>query len=44
MPDDARQMELVAAWTQTPDALRRVLVANPAVLYGFDVRPLEEHK
>ena len=44
MPDDARQMELVAAWTQTPDALRRVLVANPAVLYGFDVQALEEHK
>lgn len=44
MPDDARQMELLAAWTRTADALRRVLVANPAVLYGFDVQPLEEHR
>jgi predicted TIM-barrel fold metal-dependent hydrolase len=42
MPDDARQIELLAAWTRTADALRRVLVANPAVLYGFDLPPLEE--
>ena len=42
MPDDARQIELLAAWTRTADVLRRVLVANPAVLYGFDLPPLEE--
>ena len=43
MPDDARQMELLAAWTRTADVLRQVLVANPAVLYGFDVQPPEVH-
>lgn len=42
MPDDARQIELLAAWTRTADVLRCVLVANPAVLYGFDLPPLEE--
>ena len=42
MPDDARQIELLAAWTRTADTLRRVLVANPAVLYGFDPHPLLE--
>jgi len=36
MPDDARQMELLAGWAGTPDALRRVLVDNPVGLYGFD--------
>jgi len=36
MPDDAQQMALLAGWTATADALRRVLVDNPAALYGFD--------
>ncbi len=36
MPDDAQQMALLAGWTETAAALRRVLVDNPAALYGFD--------
>ncbi|MDH0738476.1 amidohydrolase family protein [Achromobacter spanius] len=35
MPDDARQLERLAEWTQTDATLRRVLVQNPAALYGF---------
>ncbi|MDP9877330.1 putative TIM-barrel fold metal-dependent hydrolase [Variovorax boronicumulans] len=36
MPDDARLMALLADWTGTRQALRRVLVDNPVELYGFD--------
>lgn len=36
MPDDARQMELLADWAGTSEALHRVLVDNPVELYGFD--------
>ncbi|MET3182060.1 UNVERIFIED_ORG: putative TIM-barrel fold metal-dependent hydrolase [Variovorax guangxiensis] len=35
MPDDAELMALLAGWTGTSEALRRVLVDNPAELYGF---------
>ncbi|AUA56627.1 Predicted metal-dependent hydrolase of the TIM-barrel fold [Achromobacter spanius] len=35
MPDDARQLERLAEWTQTDATLQRVLVQNPAALYGF---------
>lgn len=35
MPDDARQMALLADWTQSAAVLKRVLVDNPAELYGF---------
>lgn len=35
MPDDARQIERLAHWAQTPECLHRILVHNPAVLYGF---------
>ena len=35
MPDDARQMALLAEWTGDAGTLRRVLVHNPAALYGF---------
>jgi predicted TIM-barrel fold metal-dependent hydrolase len=35
MPDDARQMTLLAAWARDEAALQRVLVDNPAELYGF---------
>lgn len=35
MPDDAQQLERLADWTQTDTTLRRVLVHNPAALYGF---------
>ena len=36
VPDDAQQMTLLAGWTGTARALQRVLVDNPAQLYGFD--------
>lgn len=36
LPDDAALMTLLAAWTADAAALRRVLVDNPAVLYGFE--------
>ncbi|APW40889.1 amidohydrolase [Rhodoferax koreense] len=35
LPDDARQMALLADWAETPASLQRVLVDNPAELYGF---------
>ena len=35
MPDDAHQITLLARWTDDDTALRRVLVDNPAALYGF---------
>lgn len=35
MPDDAQQIELLAQWADDDTALRRVLVDNPAELYGF---------
>jgi D-galactarolactone isomerase len=35
MPDDAQQIELLAQWADDATALRRVLVDNPAELYGF---------
>ena len=36
MPDDAQQMNQLARWAGSAAALRRILVDNPAVLYGFD--------
>ena len=35
MPDDAQQIEQLAQWTGDAATLRRVLVDNPAALYGF---------
>ena len=35
MPDDAQQIEQLAQWTGDAATLKRVLVDNPAALYGF---------
>lgn len=35
MPDDARQFDRLAHWAGNAGALRRILVHNPAALYGF---------
>jgi len=35
MPDDAHLFDLLAAWAPAEDVRRRVLVDNPAHLYGF---------
>lgn len=35
MPDDAALLDLLGDWTRDEDRLRRVLVENPARLYGF---------
>lgn len=35
MPDDARQIEQLAAWVSTSEMLHSVLVDNPQALYGF---------
>lgn len=35
MPDDARQLDRLAHWTADEALLQRVLVDNPARLYGF---------
>nr|WP_255568629.1 amidohydrolase family protein [Neoroseomonas alba] len=35
LPDDARLLDLLAAWAPSAEALRRVLVDNPVTLYGF---------
>ncbi|HEX6412302.1 MAG TPA: amidohydrolase family protein, partial [Burkholderiales bacterium] len=37
MPDDAGLLELFAAMVPEPDLQRRILVDNPAKLYGFRV-------
>jgi D-galactarolactone isomerase len=34
-PDDARLLDLLAEWVPNEDARRRVLVDNPAEVYGF---------
>lgn len=34
-PDDARLLDLLAEWVPNDDARRRVLVDNPAEIYGF---------
>ena len=36
MPDDAQQMALLSDWTGSAGVLHRVLVRNPAELYGFE--------
>ncbi|MGY2046734.1 amidohydrolase family protein [Methylobacterium sp. JK268] len=35
MPDDSRLFDLLAAWAPDEPARRRILVDNPAALYGF---------
>lgn len=35
VPDDSALLDLLTAWTPTPAARDRILVENPAVLYGF---------
>ena len=35
-PDDSRLVDLLAEWCGSTATLERVLVANPAALYGFD--------
>lgn len=39
LPDDARLLDLLAAWAPSSGALRRVLVDNPTALYGFAPTP-----
>lgn len=34
-PDDARLLDLLAEWVDDPAVRERILVANPAALYGF---------
>jgi D-galactarolactone isomerase len=36
MPDDARLLDLLLEWAPDEDIRKRILVANPAELYGFD--------
>ena len=43
-PDDAALFDLLARWVPDEAARRRVLVDNPAVLYGFPARPESESK
>ncbi|MBI1396777.1 MAG: amidohydrolase family protein [Betaproteobacteria bacterium] len=35
MPDDGQLVDALARWAETPEALERILVHNPARLYGF---------
>ncbi|MDM0115446.1 amidohydrolase family protein [Variovorax sp. J22R133] len=42
MPDDAHQMTLLACWADDDAALQRVLVDNPAALYGFSPPNLKD--
>jgi D-galactarolactone isomerase len=34
-PDNATLLALLAAWAPDPTAMRKILVDNPALLYGF---------
>ena len=36
MPNDGDLVDLIPMWVPDPDHQRRMLVANPAALYGFD--------
>lgn len=36
MPDDGELVDLIAGWAPDPMLRQRILVDNPAVLYGFD--------
>ncbi len=36
MPDDGTLLDLLHEWAETEALLRRILVDNPATLYGFD--------
>ncbi|WP_270933354.1 amidohydrolase family protein [Falsiroseomonas oryzae] len=36
MPEDADLLDLLAAWAPDPAVRHRILVENPAALYGFD--------
>jgi predicted TIM-barrel fold metal-dependent hydrolase len=35
-PDDAKLLDLMTRWTDDGSAINRILVTNPAELYGFD--------
>jgi predicted TIM-barrel fold metal-dependent hydrolase len=35
MPDDAQQIDQLAAWATNKETLERILVTNPAKLYNF---------
>jgi predicted TIM-barrel fold metal-dependent hydrolase len=35
-PDDALLLDLVAEWAGGGDVLERIMVVNPAKLYGFN--------
>lgn len=37
-PDDALLLDLLTSWSDSEAVRRRILVANPAELYGFDAR------
>jgi D-galactarolactone isomerase len=37
-PDDARLVDLFADWCGSDEVMRRILVANPATVYGFPER------
>jgi 2-pyrone-4,6-dicarboxylate lactonase len=39
MPDDGDLVDALGVWLENAAALERILVANPARLYGFDQRP-----
>ncbi len=36
MPDDGQLLDMVFEWVPAPESLNRILVDNPAQLYGFD--------
>jgi hypothetical protein len=38
MPDDAHLVDLCLEWTGDDELVRKVLVDNPARLYGWDPR------
>ena len=43
MPDTGRLLDLFNAWTPDPEIRRRILVHNPARLYGFPAWAEERH-
>ena len=35
-PDDAKLLDLITRWTESEAVIKKILVSNPAALYGFD--------
>jgi predicted TIM-barrel fold metal-dependent hydrolase len=44
MPNDGDLLDLLARWVPDPAVRARILVDNPAALYGFDLPQSKENR